>query len=125
MAWSGKISVGNTVRAGGNLFDAWSQYGSMKTNAKNIGYAGQYQAEMLRKQGFSSASMARAVAAENGLDVDTGSAAMIQDEHIGDAHYNAYMTQSQADYQAREMRRQAKTSLVSGIVGAGAQFFGG
>ena len=125
MSWAGSITAGKALQAGGQLYDTLSSYGASKANAKNIVSASKYQAEMLRKQGFSDASTARAAAAENGLDVDVGSAAMIQDQHIGDAHYNAYMTQSQANYQAKMMKRQAKTALVSGLIGTGAKLFGG
>ena len=46
--------------------------------------------------------------AENGLDVDVGSAALIQDEHISNAEYDAVMTENNADYQAKVVRMQAK-----------------
>lgn len=125
MSWSGSISAGSALKGAGTLFDAMSNYGASKANAKNIYSSGLYQAEMMRQQGFSDASSARAAAAESGLDVDVGSVAMIQDQHIGDAAYNAYITKSQAKYQADLMKRQAKTALISGLMGAGANLFGG
>lgn len=102
-----------------------------KGNAKTVRSKAIQDAQKLLKQGKSNASSARAAAAENGLDVDVGAAAAIQDEHLGDAAYNAEMTIMDADWQAKQIRRQGKAqrnnygmSAASDFISAGAQAMG-
>ena len=80
----GKIMEGVQNMANAQMADAVS-----KGNAKSINSVARAEAEKMKRQGKSNASTARAQAAENGVNVDVGAAAMLQDEHISDAAYNA------------------------------------
>lgn len=79
-----------------------------KGNAKTVRSVANLQASKIKEGGRKNASSARAAAAENGLDVDVGSAALIEDEHLADAEYNAEMTKRGAGYQAERIRREGK-----------------
>ncbi|OEY96051.1 hypothetical protein BJD20_13175 [Acinetobacter proteolyticus] len=72
---------------------------------------GRVNSKEILKQGQQLKSSARAAAAENGLNVDVGSAATIQDQIIGDSAANAYLAKAQADYQASQMRAEANDSV--------------
>ena len=57
---------------------------------------------------------------------------MIQDEHLGDAAFNAAMTIQDADYQANQIRLQGKMqrnnygmNAVSDFISAGTKMAGG
>ncbi|MFQ1044038.1 hypothetical protein [Acinetobacter sp. NIOH-H-8] len=102
-----------------------------KGNAKTVRSVALAEAEKIKRQGKSNASTARAVAAENGVNVDVGAAAKIQDEHIGDAAYNASMTMSDANNQANQLLLQGKMKRnsysmrsASSLVSAGATALG-
>lgn len=114
-----------------NLSNAVMADATGKGNAKTIRSVAKLEASNIKKQGKRNASSARTVAAENGLDVDVGSAALIQDEHISDAEYDAVMTESNAGYQADVVRRQAKQQrnnygmkATSDAIGMGANMMG-
>ncbi|MFZ8004365.1 hypothetical protein ACO1DV_15865 [Acinetobacter lwoffii] len=61
------------------------------------------------------------MAAENGVNVDVGAAAQIQDEHISDAAYNASITISDAaENNASNIRRAGRMQSNSyGLKAAG------
>lgn len=114
-----------------NMSNAVMADATGKGNAKTINSVAQLQAKNIKKQGERNSSSARAAAAENGLDIDVGSAALIQDEHISDAEYDAAMTESNAGYQAKVVRMQAKQQrnnygmkAASGALEMGAQMMG-
>jgi len=77
-----------------------------KGNAKTVQSMARLNASKIRDQGKKTASSARAVAAENGLDVNVGVPAIFEDEILGDAAYNASMTLQDAKNQAKQIRRQ-------------------
>lgn len=77
-----------------------------KGNAKTVRSVANLQASKIKEDGKRNASSARAVAAENGLDVDV--AALIENGHLLDAEYNAEMTKRGAGYQADRIRREGK-----------------
>ncbi|RKG50949.1 hypothetical protein D7V68_02810 [Acinetobacter cumulans] len=115
----------------GNITGGLQADAEAKGNAKTVLSIAQSEAEKLRRQGKSNASSARAAAAENGLDVDQGAAAMLQDEHIGDAEYNASMTVAEAGHNASNIRRAGKMQrnnygmkATSNFIGAGASIAG-
>lgn len=91
-----------------NLANAQQADAESKGNAKTVRSVARVEAEKARRAGKRGASSARAAAAENGLDVDLGSAAMIQDEHLSDAEYNAAITVMDANNNASNIRRAGK-----------------
>jgi len=100
--------VGDIFSGVQNLGNALQVDAIGKGNAKTVKSVARAQAERTKKQGKTDASSARAAAAENGLDVDQGAAAMIQDEHLGNAAYNASLGIADAENQANQIRQQAK-----------------
>lgn len=100
--------IGDIFSGVQNLANAQMADATSKGNARTARSVARAEAEKIKRAGKSGASSARAAAAENGLDVDVGSAAMIQDEHMGDAAFNAAMTIQDADYQAKQIRYQGK-----------------
>lgn len=114
-----------------NMSNAVMADATGKGNAKTLRSVAKLEAGNIKKQGKRNASSARAAVAENGLDVDVGSAALIQDEHISNAEYDAVMTENNADYQAKVVRMQAKQQrnnygmkAASGALEMGAQLMG-
>ncbi len=91
-----------------NMANAQQADAESKGNAKTVRSVARAEADKLRRAGKQGASSARAAAAENGLDVDLGSAAMIQDEHVSDAEFNALITMMDADNNASNIRRAGK-----------------
>jgi pyruvate/2-oxoglutarate dehydrogenase complex dihydrolipoamide acyltransferase (E2) component len=91
-----------------NVANAQMADATAKGNAKTVQSVARAQADKTKRQGKANASSARAAAAENGLDVDQGAAAMLQDEHISDAAYNASLGIADAENQAQQIRQQAK-----------------
>ena len=91
-----------------NMANAVQVDAESKGNAKTVRSVARVEADKIRRAGQSGASSARAAAAENGLDVDLGSAAMIQDEHVSDAEFNAMITKLDADNNASNIRRAGK-----------------
>lgn len=106
MCSGGMISSG--LSAVSNISNGLQADAESKGNAKTVRSVARVQAKRLQEQGKRGASSARAAAAENGLDVDVGSAAMIQDEHLGNAAFNASVTIQDADNQATNIRRAGK-----------------
>lgn len=103
---------GNAISSGfeavGNLANAQMAEATARGNAKTIKSVAKQQSKKIVNQGRKDASSARAVAAENGLDVNVGVPALIEDEILGDAAYNASMNISQAGYSASDVLRQGK-----------------
>ena len=91
-----------------NLANAQMADATAKGNANTVRSVALAEAEKMKRQGKSNASSARAAAAEMGRDVDQGASAMLQDEHIGDAAYNASLNISDANNQANQIRIQGK-----------------
>lgn len=106
MCNGGAISSG--FEAVGNISNGLMADATAKGNAKTIKSVAKVQSKKIQEQGRKDASTARAVAAENGVDINIGSPALIEDEILGDAAYNAYMNQSQAGYSAADVLRQGK-----------------
>lgn len=100
--------IGSIFSGVENMANAQQVNAESKGNAKTVRSVARAEADKLRRAGKQGASSARAAAAENGLDVDIGSAAMIQDEHIGNAEFNALMTTLDADNNASNIRRAGK-----------------
>ncbi|KYQ83564.1 hypothetical protein AWW72_13325 [Acinetobacter sp. NRRL B-65365] len=84
---------------------------TLRNQAETTEAQGRVDAQSILNQGQKMQSSARAAAAENGLNVDVGSAAAIQDQIAGDSAANAYITKSQANYAASQMRAEASDSL--------------
>lgn len=104
----------------GNVTNGINAEAVAKGNAKTVRSVARVEAEKIKKQGKKNAGSARAAAAEMGLDVDVGAAALIEDEHLGDAAYNASITLQDADYQAKRIRRQGSMQRNSyGMAAAG------
>ena len=100
--------VGDIFSGIENMANAQMADATAKGNAKTVQSVARAQAERTKKQGKANASSARAAAAENGLDVDQGAAAMIQDEQISDAAYNASLGIADAQNQAQQIRQLGK-----------------
>ena len=79
-----------------------------KGNAKTVQSVAKLNSKKIIEQGKKGASSARAIAAENGLDVDMGTAAKIQDVFTGDAAFNAAMNLSDSSWQASQIKQQGK-----------------
>lgn len=114
-----------------NMANAVQSDAVAKGNAKTVRSVSQLNSKKIIEQGKKGASSARAAAAENGLDVDVGSAAMIQDEITGDASYNSTMNLSDASWQASQIKQQGKMQrnsygmkAASNFIDAGAQAAG-
>lgn len=108
-----------------NLANAQMAEATARGNAKTIKSVAKQQSKKIVNQGRKDASSARAAAAENGLDVNVGVPAVVEDEILGDAAYNASMNISQAAYGASNVLRQGKMQrneygmkAVSDFVGA-------
>lgn len=103
---------GNAISSGfeavGNLTNGLMAEATARGNAKTIKSVANVQSKKIKEQGRKDASSARAAAAENGLDVNVGVPALIEDEILGDAAYNASMNISQAGYAASDVLRQGK-----------------
>lgn len=130
MCGKGNI-VGDVFKGIGGMANAVQSDAEAKGNAKTVRSVARVEAEKIKRQGKANASSARAAAAENGLDVDVGAAAMIQDEHIGDAQYNAAITISDAENNANNIRRAGKMQrnnygmqATSSFISAGAKAVG-
>ena len=95
-----------------NMANAVQSDAVAKGNAKTVRSVSQLNSKKIIEQGRKGASSARAAAAENGLDVDVGSAAMIQDEITGDASYNSTMNLSDASWQASQIKNKAKCNVI-------------
>lgn len=123
--------IGSIFSGVENMANAVQSDAESKGNAKTVRSVARVEAEKARRAGRKGASSARAAAAENGLDVDLGSAAMIQDEHLSDAEYNAAITVMDANNNASNIRRKGKMQrnsygmkAASDFVDAGAQAMG-
>lgn len=130
MCKGGAISSG--LDAIGNMSNAVMADATAKGNAKSIRSAAKLQSQRIKEQGKRDASSARAAAAENGLDVNVGAPAVIEDEIISDASYNALMNQLQANFQADDVRRQGKMQrnnygfkAASDVINTATQAYGG
>lgn len=99
---------GGSLGVIGDLANAQMAEATAKGNAKTIQSVAKQQSKKIVNQGRKDASSARAAAAENGLDVNVGVPALIEDEILGDAAYNASMNISQAGYAASDVLRQGK-----------------
>lgn len=100
--------IGDIFSGVENIANAQMADATAKGNAKTVQSVARAQADKTKRQGKANASSARAAAAENGLDVDQGAAAMIQDEQISDAAYNASLGIADAQNQAQQIRMQGK-----------------
>lgn len=104
----GGSAISSGFEAVGNLANAQMAEATARGNAKTIKSVANVQSKKIKEQGRKDASSARAAAAENGLDVNVGVPALIEDEILGDAAYNASMNISRADYAASDVLRQGK-----------------
>lgn len=102
-----------------------------KGNAKTINSVAKVDSKKIIEQGKKNASSARAAAAENGLDVDVGTAANIQDEIIADSAHNAAVNIMNAQSQASQVRRTGNMQSndygmksASNFISAGAKAMG-
>jgi hypothetical protein len=100
--------IGDIFEGVQNLGNALQTDAIAKGNAKTVKSVARAQADRTKRQGVTDASSARAAAAENGLDVDQGAAAMIQDEHLSNAAYNASLGIADSENQAQQIRQQGK-----------------
>lgn len=130
MCNGGAVSSG--FEAVGNLSNALMAEATAKGNAKSIRSAAKVQSKKMMEQGRRDASSARAAAAENGLDVNVGIPALIEDEILGDAAYNASLNQSQAGFAAADVLRQGKMQrnnygfrAAKNVIDSAAQAYGG
>lgn len=119
--FSGVENAANAVQA-----DA-----AAKGNAKTVQSVARLNSKKILEQGKKNASSARAAAAENGLDVDIGTAAKIQDEILGDSAFNSTMNLSDSNWQAKQIRQQGKMQRnsygmksASSFIDAGSQAMG-
>lgn len=110
MCGSGGNVISSSFEAAGNLANGLMAEATARGNAKTIKSVAKQQSKKIVNQGRKDASSARAVAAENGLDVNVGVPALIEDEILGDAAYNASMNISQAGYSASDVLRQGKVT---------------
>lgn len=103
MCGGGMIS--DIFESAGSLMNSVQTRAESKGNAKTIQSVAKVNSQKILDKGQQNASSARAVAAENGLDVDKGTASKIQDEIIGDASHNAVINLIDAQSQATQVRR--------------------
>ena len=101
-------AISSAFDAAGNLANGLMSRATAKGNARTIQSVAKQQSKNIVNQGRKDASSARAAAAENGLDVNVGVPALIEDEILGDAAYNASMNISQAGYGASDVLRQGR-----------------
>ncbi|WP_293735022.1 hypothetical protein [uncultured Acinetobacter sp.] len=101
-------AISSAFDAAGNLANGLMSRATAKGNARTIQSVAKQQSKNIVNQGRKDASSARAAAAENGLDVNIGAPALIEDEILGDAAYNASMNISQAGYGASDVLRQGR-----------------
>lgn len=128
MSW---IAAGLTIAA--TLTSAYASYSAGKTQAEQAeadakasqGQA-RLEAERIRKQGEKQKSAARAAAAENGLDVNEGTAVVINDKIDRGAEFDASMTEitgyntsQRLKAEASVHKANANTALAVGMMEAG------
>ena len=101
-------AISSALESVGNLANGLMSRATAKGNARTIKSVAKQQSKNIVNQGRKDASSARAAAAENGLDVNVGVPALIEDEILGDAAYNASMNISQAGYSASDVLRQGR-----------------
>jgi hypothetical protein len=84
---------------------------------------GRLEAERIRKEKEKAQSKARAVAAENGLDVNEGTAVVINDQIEQDANYDANMAEITGYNSSQRLKaeasvhgKNANTAIVSGAL---------
>jgi hypothetical protein len=84
---------------------------------------GRLEAERIRKEKEKAQSRARAVAAENGLDVNEGTAVVINDQIEQDANYDANMAEITGYNSSQRLKaeasvhgKNAQTAIVSGVL---------
>ncbi|WP_151838159.1 MULTISPECIES: hypothetical protein [unclassified Acinetobacter] len=125
-------AIASGFEAAGNISNALMADATAKGNAKTTKSVAKVQSKKILEQGRKDASTARAIAAENGLDINVGSPTLIEDEIIGDSAYNAAMNQSQAGYAAADMLRQGKMQrnnygfkAASNVIDTAAKSYGG
>jgi hypothetical protein len=122
------LIVSAAVGAGSALFSGYTQMQAGDAQAKQAAADasaaeanGRLEAERIRKQASATKSSARAAAAENGLNVDTGVSTVINDQITQDSEYDAWLSilgakntsaRLQADGQA------AKTAGRNAMVGS-------
>lgn len=132
MASAFGIAAGATS-AFGNILGGISGYRSDRQSAKNLSeLAGQTEtvgamtADILRKKGKQAVSSARAQYGASGIDVNSGTAQVVQKEITQNAEMDALTAILQSKIESRAMRNEAsklknraKQQLISGILGAG------
>lgn len=127
MSWVATgVAIASAVYAG------YSQHQSSKyqadqaeADAKAVSAQGRLEAERIRKDKAKAQSTARAAAAGNGLDVNEGTAVVINDEIEKAGNYDANMAEitghnssQRLQAEASVHRSNANTALVGGALGA-------
>lgn len=127
------------IGAASSLYKGFSGKGNAKRQAKaakrearDVEALGQREATILRRRGTEAMGSARAGYGRSGVDVNTGTASLVQ-QTIGErAEFDALTSILQSKLQAQALRREAKgmkkvgkQDLFSGILGAGASLLGG
>lgn len=127
MSW---VAVGAVAAVASTALAGYSAYSSNKTaqaqaqaDADATAARGRLEAERILKQKDKQQSAARASAAENGLDVNEGTAVKINDEIENAGQYDAeiakqtgYNASQRLQAQASQYGTNATTALVSGAV---------
>ena len=127
MSWAAVAAV---AAVAGTALTGYSSYQSNKhasEQAEADGKAqlarGRLEAERIRKEKEKAQSRARAVAAENGLDVNEGTAVVINDQIEQDANYDANMAEITGYNSSQRLRaeasvhgKNAQTAIVSGAL---------
>lgn len=127
MSW---VAVAAAAAVASTAITGYSAYTSNKTAEKqaeadaNAQLArGRLEAERIRKEKDKAQSRARAAAAENGLDVNEGTAVVINDQIELDANYDANMaaitgfnSSQRLKGEASVHRNNANTAIVSGAL---------
>lgn len=123
MSWAAVAAV---AAVAGTALTGYSSYQSNKhasEQAEADGKAqlarGRLEAERIRKEKEKAQSRARAVAAENGLDVNEGTAVVINDQIEQDANYDANMAEITGYNSSQRLQAEAsvygRNAMMAGI----------
>lgn len=127
MSWVATgVAIASAVYAGYSQHqNSKYQADQAEADAKAVSAQGRLEAERIRKEKAKAQSAARAAAAGNGLDVNEGTAVVINDQIERDGNYDAniaeitgYNSSQRLQGEASAHRSNAKTALVGGAIGA-------
>ncbi|OTG80808.1 hypothetical protein B9T31_16040 [Acinetobacter sp. ANC 4558] len=139
MSW---VAVGvAAVAAVGAAYQGYTSHENSKyqskqaeADAKAVAAQGRLEAERIRRDKTKAQSAAKAAAAENGLDINEGTAVIINDQIEKDGLYDANIAEITGHNSSQRLkgeasvhRKNAQTALIGGAIGSassGASMYG-